>query len=85
MNEKKDSWIKLDLGKGQTICEVDVQWFKGDLRVYSFTVSVSNDNKKFTDVAKLKSSGNTKGIESYSLKEVECKDSTNYSHNKYRE
>ena len=55
VNEKKDSWIKLDLGKTQTICEVGVQWNKGDSRVYSFTVSVSKDNKKFTDVAKLKS------------------------------
>ena len=73
VNEKKDSWIKLYLEKTQTICGIDVQWFKGDLRVYSFTVSVSNDNKKFTDVAKLKSSGNTKGIESYSLKEVSAR------------
>lgn len=73
VNEKKDSWIKLDLGKTQTICEVDIQWFKGDLRVYSFTVSVSKDNKKFIDVAKQKSSGNTNGIESYSLKEVDAR------------
>ena len=34
VNEKKGSWIKLDLGKTQTMCEVDIQWFKGDLRVY---------------------------------------------------
>ena len=70
VNEKKDSWIKLDLGKTQTICEVGVQWNKGDSRVYSFTVSVSKDNKKFTDVAKLKSGGKTNGLEAYSLKEV---------------
>ena len=73
VNEKKDSWIKLDLDKTQTICEVGVQWNKGDSRVYSFTVSVSKDNKKFTDVAKLKSSGSTNGIESYSLKEVNAR------------
>ena len=73
VNEKKGSWIKLDLGKTQTICEVDIQWFKGDMRVYSFTVSVSKDNKKFIDVAKQKSSGNTNGIESYSLKEVDAR------------
>src|SRR4029079_2262144 len=73
VNEKKDSWIKLDLGKTQTICEVGVQWNKGDSRVYSFTVSVSKDNKKFTDVAKLKSSGSTNAIESYSLKDVNAR------------
>ena len=73
VNEKKASWIKLYLEKTQTICGIDVQWFKGDSRVYSFTVSVSNDNKKFTDVAKLKSSGNTNGIESYNLKEVSAR------------
>ena len=73
VNEKKDSWIKLYLEKTQTICGIDVQWFKGDPRVYSFTVSVSKDNKKFTDVAKLKSTGNTNGIESYNLKEVSAR------------
>jgi hypothetical protein len=73
VNEKKNSWIKLYLGKTQTICGIDVQWFKGDTRVYSFTVSVSRDNKKFTDVAKLKSSGNTKDIESYDLKDVKAR------------
>ena len=73
VNEKKGSWIKLYLEKTKTICGIDVQWFKGDSRVYSFTVSVSNDNKKFTDVAKLKSSGNTNGIESYNLKEVSAR------------
>ena len=36
-------------------------------------MSVSNDNKKFTDVAKLKSSGDTNGIESYNLKEVSAR------------
>jgi hypothetical protein len=36
-------------------------------------VSVSKDNKKFIDVAKQKSSGNTNGIESYSLKEVDAR------------
>jgi hypothetical protein len=67
VNTKKNSWITLDLGKTQTICSVDVQWFKGDQRVYSFTISVSKDNNKFTDVAKLKSTGNTNESESYSL------------------
>ena len=52
VNENRNSWIKLYLEKTQTICGIDVQWNKGDSRVYSFTVSVSNDNKKFTDVAK---------------------------------
>ena len=73
VNENKGSWIKLYLDKRQTICGIDVQWFKGDTRVYSFTVSVSNDNIKFTDVAKLKSSGTAKGIESYDLKEVNAR------------
>lgn len=73
VNTQKNSWIKLYLGKTETICSLDIQWFKGDPRVYSFTVSVSKDNKKFTDVAKLKSSGNTNGIESYKLKEVDAR------------
>jgi Bacterial Ig-like domain/F5/8 type C domain len=73
VNEKKNSWIKLDLGKTKTICNLDVQWFKGNARVYSFTVAVSKDNKKFTDIAKLKSSGKTNGIESYVLKDVDAR------------
>ena len=73
VNEKKDSWIKLYLGKTKTICKLDVQWFKGDARVYSFTVAGSKDNKKFTDIAKLKSSGKTSGVESYMLKDVDAR------------
>lgn len=73
VNEKKNSWIKLDLGKTQTICNLDVQWFKGDARIYSFTVAVSKDNKKFTDVAKLKSSGKTNAVESYDLKDIDAR------------
>ena len=70
VNTKKNSWIKLDLGKLQTICSLDIQWFKGDQRVYSFTISVSKDNKKFTDISKLKSSGNTNETESYKLNNI---------------
>jgi hypothetical protein len=73
VNEKKNSWIKLDIGKTKTICNLDVQWFKGDARVYSFTVAISKDNKKFTDIAKLKSSGKTSGVESYVLKDVNAR------------
>ena len=42
-NEGLGSWIRLDLGSEKTVCSVDVNWYKGNERVNSFDVLVSND------------------------------------------
>jgi hypothetical protein len=49
-NKAKESWIQLDLGQANQICSVSVQWNKGDIREYSFEISVSQDGMQFTNV-----------------------------------
>lgn len=51
------SWIKIDLGSGKKICSIKVSWYKGDSRVYNFTLSGSNDNRIFTEIASYQSNG----------------------------
>ncbi len=61
------SWIQYDLGESQPICSVDVAWYRGDLRVNRFTISVSNDGITFTPIFSGQSSGKTTGLESYNV------------------
>jgi F5/8 type C domain-containing protein len=70
VNQQKPSSITLDLGSSKTVCNVDIQWFRGEFRVYNFIISVSKDNKKFKDVLKTKSSGSTGDPESYDFADV---------------
>ena len=51
------AWIQADLGDKKMICNVDIAWYKGNERSYSFVISVSNDGISFKDVFKGKSSG----------------------------
>ena len=62
------SSIRYDLGESQPICNVDIAWYKGNLRVNTFTISVSNDGINFTPIfSGQKSSGRTTGLESYNV------------------
>jgi hypothetical protein len=72
-NQKKPSSITLDLGSSKTVCNVDIQWYKGDARVYGFVIAVSKDNKKFKDVLKTKSSGSSSNPESYDFSDVSAR------------
>ena len=42
-NEGIGSSIRLDLGSEKTICSVNIAWFKGNERVNTFDIAVSND------------------------------------------
>src|SRR5207249_430712 len=53
------SFIQADLGGQKTICSVDIAWYRGNLRVNNFVISVSNDGNAFTRVLAGKSSGTT--------------------------
>ena len=57
-NNGVGSWIQLDLGSKRTICSVDIAWYRGDMRVNNFEISVSNDAK---------SSGTTTSSEKYDM------------------
>jgi hypothetical protein len=61
------SFVQADLGGQKTICSVDVAWYRGNLRVNNFVISVSNDGTTFTNVFTGKSSGTTLSAEKYSL------------------
>ena len=66
-NQGIGSWIRLDLGSEKTVCSVDVNWFKGNERVNSFDVLVSNDGNTFTKIFSGKSSGTTTATEKYNV------------------
>lgn len=51
------TWIKIDLGSEKKICAIKIWWYKGDSRSYNFTLSTSNDNRKFTEIASYQSNG----------------------------
>jgi hypothetical protein len=61
------SFIQADLGGQKTICGVDIAWYRGNLRVNNFVISVSNDGTIFTNVFTGKSSGTTLSSETYVL------------------
>ena len=61
------SFIQGDLGVQKTICSVDIAWYRGNLRVNDFVISVSSDGTSFTNVFTGKSSGTTLSAEKYSL------------------
>jgi hypothetical protein len=64
------SFIQADLGGQKTICSVDIAWYRGNLRVNNFVISVSNDGNTFTNVFAGKSSGTTLSPEKYQFAEV---------------
>ncbi|PWU81107.1 MAG: hypothetical protein DLM72_08675 [Candidatus Nitrosopolaris wilkensis] len=61
------SFIQADLGGQKTICSVDIAWYRGNLRVNNFVISVSSDGTSFTNVFTGKSSGTTLSAEKFSL------------------
>ncbi|MGI0048609.1 MAG: discoidin domain-containing protein, partial [Nitrososphaera sp.] len=67
----KGSWITADLGEKKTICSVDIAWYKGYSRTYSFTISISSDGTSFTQVYSGKSSSDTLDPEKYDFADVE--------------
>ena len=66
-NLGKGSWIRYDLGQSRTVCDLDVAWYKGNERQSSFVVSVSQDDKTYTNVYTGKSSGTTLNQEDYNI------------------
>src|SRR2546427_3652259 len=61
------SFIQADLGAQKTICSVDIAWYRGNLRVNNFVISVSSDGTSFTNVFTGKSSGTSLSAETYSI------------------
>ncbi|MDQ5869792.1 MAG: discoidin domain-containing protein, partial [Thermoproteota archaeon] len=69
-NQGLGSWIRLDLGSEKTICTVDISWFKGNERVNTFEIAVSNDGTSFTTIYSSKSGGKTAAAEKYDVEDI---------------
>jgi F5/8 type C domain len=61
------SWIQLDLGAGNQICDINIAWYKGNERQNNFVISTSNEGAKFSYVFSSKSSGSTLNLEKYDI------------------
>ena len=61
------SWIQIDLGQQNTLCSVGINWHRGNERINSFVISVSNDGKTFTSAFSGKSDGTSLEEQKYNL------------------
>ncbi len=61
----KGSWIKPDLGENKIVCYIDIMWYLGDSRIYSFTIYTSQDGRNWDATYSGKSSGKTLDVERY--------------------
>ena len=66
-NNGVGSWIQLDLGTSNKICDINIAWFKGNERQNNFVISISNDGVKFSNIFSSKSSGSTVNLEKYDI------------------
>src|ERR687896_1639325 len=66
-NQAMGSFIQLDLGKSQVICDIDIAWYRGDVRSYNFVISTSEDGTNFEDIASAASTGKTTSPERYNI------------------
>jgi len=71
----KGSWIKPEFGEQQstTVCYIEIAWYKGNGRVYDFSVSVSDDGSLWTNVYSGKSSGKTTSFERYDFTDINAR------------
>jgi hypothetical protein len=68
------SFIQYDLGQSKLVCSVDIAWYRGNERIMTFTISVSNDGSTFTNVlVNQRSSGATTSPESYDFADVNAR------------
>src|SRR5918992_4697480 len=67
------SSIQYDLGTSQPICDVDIAWYRGNLRVNSFTISASEDGQNFQTIFTGTSSGKTTAPEKYDVQNTDAR------------
>jgi len=61
------SWIQFDLGQDNVICSVGINWHRGNERINTFVISVSQDGKAFTNVLSGKSDGSSLNEHNYNF------------------
>jgi biopolymer transport protein ExbD len=72
-NNGAGSWMQLDLGTSNKVCDISIAWFKGNERQNNFVISTSNDGIKFTNVLSSKSSGSTLNLEKYDIADTNAR------------
>jgi hypothetical protein len=72
-NNAIGSWIRFDLGSIKSICQVDIAWYRGNVRQNNFIISVSTGGTTFQDVLSRKSSGTTVNPEPYDIPDTNAR------------
>ena len=72
-NNGVGSWIQLDLGISNKVCDISIAWYKGNERQNNFVISTSNDGIKFSNVLSSKSSGSTLNLEKYDFTDINAR------------
>jgi biopolymer transport protein ExbD len=67
------SWIQLDLGISNKVCDISIAWYKGNERQNNFVISTSDDGIKFSNVLSSKSSGSTLNQEKYDIADTNAR------------
>src|ERR671919_1339957 len=71
--DRVGAYLEFDIGTIRSICDIEIQWDKGDERSYNFVVSVSENGTKFKDRIRATSSGNSDLPELYSFPDTMAK------------
>ena len=72
-NNGVGSWIQLDLGTSNKICDINIAWYKANERQNNFVISTSTDGIKFSNVFSSKSSDSTLGLEKYNIADTNAR------------
>ena len=59
VNGKNGSWIEIELGNEEKVCQIEISWFKGESRVYDFAVLMSNNSPHYSNPTNYHSNGKT--------------------------
>ena len=72
-NNGVGSWVQVDLGTSNKICDINIAWYKGNERQNNFVISTSTDGIKFSNVFSSKSSGSTLNLEKYNIADTNAR------------
>ena len=71
--EGMGQWIQFDLHERKRLEKIDLAWFRGAERVYSFEIQLSSDGVNWNQAFKGESSGKTGDVETYSFPPQEAR------------
>ena len=71
--EGRGQWIRFDLEFEQSLTGIDIAFMNGAHRVYRFSLDVSADGEKWTEVKRCESDGRTAGFEAFALNGIRAR------------